>query len=219
MTTVHVVLPQGVDDPDRRSGGNVYDRRLCDGLRAVGWQVVEHEVPDAWPSLTGAAWGPLGRLLVGLDDDTVVLLDGLLACAVPELVVPLARRARVVVLVHLPLGLAPDAATTDVAEREGLVLGAASAVVTTSRWTRGWLVARYGLDEAAVHVAQPGVDPAPAVSGTHDGGRLLCVASVEPNKGHDTLLAALREVADQPWRCTCVGSLTRAPDLVEQLWR
>ena len=39
---VHVVLPDGVDDPSRPSGGNVYDRRLCDGLAARGWTVREH---------------------------------------------------------------------------------------------------------------------------------------------------------------------------------
>ena len=37
---VHAVLPRGVDDPTRPSGGNVYDRRALDGLRALGWSVV-----------------------------------------------------------------------------------------------------------------------------------------------------------------------------------
>ena len=32
MTGVHVVLPGDVDDPARTSGGNVYDRRVCDEL-------------------------------------------------------------------------------------------------------------------------------------------------------------------------------------------
>ena len=32
MSTVHAVLPDGVDDPRRPSGGNVYDRRVLDAL-------------------------------------------------------------------------------------------------------------------------------------------------------------------------------------------
>ena len=31
---LHVVVPDGVDDPARPSGGNTYDRRLCTGLAA-----------------------------------------------------------------------------------------------------------------------------------------------------------------------------------------
>ena len=45
MSTVHVVVPDGIDDPDRPSGGNAYDRRICRGLEALGWSVHEHAVP------------------------------------------------------------------------------------------------------------------------------------------------------------------------------
>ena len=44
---VHVVVPAGIDDPLRPSGGNVYDRRLCEELPAWGWTVHEHSVPGA----------------------------------------------------------------------------------------------------------------------------------------------------------------------------
>ena len=37
--TVHVVAPEGIDDPLRPSGGNTYDRRLCQALAAAGWSV------------------------------------------------------------------------------------------------------------------------------------------------------------------------------------
>ena len=40
-----------------------------------------------------------------------------------------------------------------------------------------------------------------------------------PGKGHDLLLAALGQVADLPWRCACVGSLSVAPEFVAQLRR
>ena len=44
-----VVLPAGVDDPAHPSGGNVYDVRVRDGLRAAGWDVEERLVQGAWP--------------------------------------------------------------------------------------------------------------------------------------------------------------------------
>lgn len=49
MNEVHVVVPYGIDDPRRPSGGNVYDRRACRGLAALGWSVHEHTVPGRWP--------------------------------------------------------------------------------------------------------------------------------------------------------------------------
>jgi glycosyltransferase involved in cell wall biosynthesis len=46
---------------------------------------------------------------------------------------------------------------------------------------------------------------------------LLCVAAVSPHKGHDILLAALAELADQAWRCDCVGPLDRDPAYVSRM--
>ncbi len=46
---VHVVVPAGIGDPLRPSGGNTYDRRLCEGLAAAGWSVRTREVTGDWP--------------------------------------------------------------------------------------------------------------------------------------------------------------------------
>ena len=45
VTDVHVIVPEGIDDPARPSGGNTYDRRVCSGLAALGWTVHEHVRP------------------------------------------------------------------------------------------------------------------------------------------------------------------------------
>ena len=140
-------------------------------------------------------------------DGAVVLVDGLVASTQPEVLVPETTRLRLVVLVHMPLGHATPGAR--VVERA--VLLAASAVVTTSAWTKAWLVDSYGVAADRVHVAEPGVDQADVVSGTASGAELLCVAAVTPGKGHDVLLAALRQLEDLTWRCLCVGSLDRDP--------
>jgi hypothetical protein len=41
---VHAVLPAGIDDPARPSGGNTYDRRVLTGLADLGWTVRERPV-------------------------------------------------------------------------------------------------------------------------------------------------------------------------------
>ena len=59
MTVVHVVVPDGIDDPARPSGGNAYDRRICHGLAEIGWPVHVHAVPGSWPLPDAAAYAAL----------------------------------------------------------------------------------------------------------------------------------------------------------------
>lgn len=217
MSVVHVIMPDGVDDPTRPSGGNTYDRRICRGLATLGWSVRALVVQGSWPRPDTAARSALAGVLVAIPDGAVVLVDGLIASSAPEVVVPEAGRLRLVVLLHMPLG---DATTGDDARtRECAALSAVAAIVTTSEWTRRWLLERYPLRPDHVHVAEPGVDTADLAPGTAAGGELLCVAAVTPDKGHDVLLAALAEVADLSWRCVCVGTVTRDPGFVDRLVR
>ncbi|WP_422740726.1 glycosyltransferase family 4 protein [Micromonospora sp. WMMD729] len=206
--TVHVVLPGDIDDPGTPSGGNTYDRRVCAGLGERGWAVHEHPVPGGWPHPDSAARAALSRLLAATPDDAVVLVDGLIASAVPDLLAPHATRLRLVPLVHMPLD---DAA-------EGRALATARAVVTTSEWTRRRLLARHWLPADRIYVAPPGVTPAPVTpAGDAAGDRLLCVAAVTRHKGHDLLVDALCVLAETPWTLVCAGTLTREPDLVGRL--
>ena len=217
--TVHVVLPGSIDDPAAPSGGNRYDRRLCDGLLAL-WDVHEIAVAGAWPHPSAAARRALAGALQGVPDGSSVLLDGLVACAVPDVLEPVASRLRLVVLVHLPLGdeigLAPaDAAALRALERRAL--HAAAAVIATSAGAARRLVGLHDLPADRVHTAAPGVDRAPLAAGSPAGGRLLCVAAVTPRKAQDVLLDALAAVVDLAWSCVCVGALDRAPDFAAAL--
>jgi glycosyltransferase involved in cell wall biosynthesis len=155
-------------------------------------------------------------VLAGLPDDALVAVDGLVASAVPEVLAPQAKRLRLVVLMHMPLGDLGDGA---VRLREAEALSSAVAVVTTSRWSRRRLLALYDLPGDRVHVATPGVDPAPLVSGRQAGTRLLCVAAVTHHKGHDVLARALARLAEAPWDCVCAGTLDREPSFVDSLRR
>lgn len=217
---VHFVMPGGVDDPAAPSGGNVYDRRVCRDLSRIGWQVHEHTVAGGWPQPDAAARDALRRILAEQADGSLVLVDGIVACGVPDIVVPEAERLRLVVLVHLPLGdetglVATRAAELDALERE--TLRAVRAVVVTSHWAARRLAAHHRLAPDRLHVAAPGVDIEPAASGTDGVSRLLCVAAVTPRKGQYRLVKALAGVADLPWSCLCVGGLDHDPGYVSGL--
>ena len=215
MRGVHVIVPGGYDDPGRPSGGNTYDRRVCEGLAAQGWAVEVEAVPGSWPHPNAAARALLADVVGRIPDGAVVLLDGLVASTAPEVLVPQAGRLHLVALVHMPLGHGP--ANAVVREREGAVLGVARAVVTTSAWARRTLLQLYDLPPDRVRVAEPGVDAADLAPGTATAGALLCVAAVTPGKGHDVLLDALSTMPELRWHCRCVGSLDRDPAFARRL--
>ena len=203
---LHAVLPAGIDDPTRPSGGNVYDRRTLDGLRAQGWSVVEHEVGGDWPHPDLTDLARLSLLLDGLPDGSLLLVDGLVASGAASVLPAASTRLTVVVLLHMPLGPGPA---------EETVLASAAAVVTTSEWVRSQVRAWYGLRH--VYAVRPGTDRAPLASGSGTGTSLLCVATVHPGKGHDLLLEALSRLGDRPWSLLCAGSLDVDPDHVTAL--
>lgn len=207
--TVHIVVPAGIDDPARPSGGNAYDRRVCNGLADAGWTVHVHEVPGSWPSPDARSHAALADALSRIPDRALVLVDGLVASPAPEVLVPESTRLRLVALVHMPLR----------DEREGAALSAAASVVTTSAWARRVLLQLYSLPSDRVHVAEPGVDRSELAAGTATAGALLSVSAVIPGKGHDVLLEALAPLRGCRWGCRCIGSLERDPAFVERLRR
>jgi glycosyltransferase involved in cell wall biosynthesis len=214
---VHLIVPDGFDDPGRPTGGNIYDRRACAGLAEAGWDVLVTRVAAAWPAPGPDARTGLARVVSAIPDGESVLIDGLIASPAAAQLLPHAGRIRMTVLLHMPLATAADAPHEASTQRsEQAVLRAATSVVATSEWTRQQVLTRYAVPARRVHVARPGADrvdaPARPVR-----GQLLCVGVLGRHKGQDLLVEALAGLAGRDWHCMLAGPLDRDPDFVRPL--
>ncbi len=213
---LHFVVPGNIDDADRPSGGNRYDRRLSDELAAAGWVVCEHAAPGSWPWADVEDVQNLVRIVESIPDCSIVLVDGLIASNAPEVFVPAADRVRVVVLLHTSLvDMSLQHDVVDAHRREREVLSAARGVVTTSRWACDRLLDRYPLPAYSVTVAEPGADRGEVAAQSAAGGRFVCVAAVAPHKAQHVIVDALSAVADLEWSCRFIGVLD--PHYADQL--
>jgi len=214
---VHVIVPEGFDDPGQPTGGNIYDRHVCAGLAEAGWDVLVTTVSAAWPLPGPGARTDLAHILAAIPDGAAVLIDGLLASPAAAQLLPHADRIRITVLLHMPLATALDTQHDASAQRsERAVLRAATGVVATSEWTRQQVLTRYAIPASQVHVARPGVDQV-AAPARPVRGHLICVGVLGPHKGQDLLVEALADLAERDWHCVLAGPLDRHPDFVEQL--
>ena len=191
---------------DQLTGGYLFDRHIVEGLRARGRVVRVIELAARDPRADGA-------VLAAVADGTQTIVDGLALANLGEVVVALARRLRLVALVHGPLaheaGLS-TAAAKRAAEREAALLLRLRGVLCASRKTAA-AIESYGVSPGRIAIAPPGT----AKPNQHSRPRrgpvraLLCVANLVPRKAHGVLVAALAQLRDLDWILLCIGSLER----------
>jgi glycosyltransferase involved in cell wall biosynthesis len=209
-------------DLEAATGGYGYDRRMIAGLRELGWQVAVHQLDASFPQPSIGALEQARERLAHLPEGALVLVDGLAAGAMPQVLRPQAARLRMLALVHHPLaaesGLAADRAQ-ELVRSERLALEAMRHVIVTSAATQRALEA-YGVGPDRVSVVEPGTDAAPLAQGERgDTVRMLCVGALIPRKGHDLLFDALARLATDRWTLVCAGSAMRDPDTAARLHR
>lgn len=205
-------------DPDTRTGGYLYDKRLLADLGRRGWTVELLTLPDVITDMTKVA--EASRRLASIPSDLPVMIDGLALGVLPEAAAAVAARGPLIALVHHPLaeetGLT-QARANQLRDLERAALKPAHAVVATSPATARSLAADYDVPAKRIAVAVPGVDPAPLAEGTGDPFTLLSVGSLTPRKGHAVLLQALERVSFVHFQLSIVGSLERDPKEAKRL--
>ncbi len=209
MPALHFILP---GNPETRSGGFIYDRRIIEGLRRDGWTVEPHALADGFPEPSEQTLAEAARLLDNLPDGASVVIDGLALGVMPEIAQQQAGRLALIGLVHHPLadetGLAPSR-REQLFRSERDALAAVRHLIVTSSHTAARL-ADFDVAPGRISVAEPGVDPAPAADGSGGPGlALFCAASLTPRKGHAVLIEALARLRERDWHLVCAGSTAR----------
>ena len=179
------------------SGGYLYDRRMVDGLRALGHavEVIElagrHPLPDDVAEAAARA---------ALSTDAVPVIDGL---GLPAFAPDAVRGA--IGLIHHPTALETGQDAEALRLRERALFPAMARLIATSRHTAERLVAEFGVAPDRVGVVEPGTEPAPRAVGGGAQVHILSVGTLVPRKGHDVLLRALSRLTDLDWALTIVG--------------
>ncbi|WP_342235835.1 glycosyltransferase family 4 protein [Inquilinus sp. OTU3971] len=199
-------------DPESRTGGYIYDKRIVEGLRGLGRRVTLHRLGDGFPFPSEAEMAEAAAVLQRLPDNALTVVDGLAFSVLPRQMAAEAGRLRLVALIHHPLafeqGLS-QAQRQSLESSERQALAAARRVIVTSPGTARDLFG-YGVAAGRIGVVLPGTDPTPPAQGSGETAPvLLCVATLTPRKGYLDLVAALQRLAALPWRLVCAGSLER----------
>lgn len=234
MSEVASALDLLVPGPlDQRTGGYLYDARVVDGLRGLGWIVRVHELRGRFPDPDSAATAALEAALTQVPEAVPAVIDGLALAALEAL----SDRAPVdgtrLALVHHPLSDETGLTRELGARLEGMerrALARCAGVIVTSRFTASRVVNRLGVSEARLRVVPPGTeaDPEPPspdepsddhalAQALDESPRLLCVGSVIPRKGQRVLVDALAELSDLDWHCTVAGSLDRDREYADEV--
>ncbi len=193
---------------NRLTGGTIYDRRVIQELKELGYDVTHIELPDSFPFPEPQEMQSALKQLASVSADTPIIVDGLAFGALdPEGVARLSTP--LVPLVHHPLaeesGLS-EASRAHLFESERRNLALAQRVLVPSPHTAAILVEKYDVSEDSITIARPGKDQPTLPSKPVTPPLLLAVGIQVRRKGHDVLIEALSHLQDLSWNAVIVGA-------------
>ena len=208
---IHLIVPAPFS---AISGGYIYDRRMVEGLRALGQDVRVVELAGRHPFPDETATEAARAALAEIPEGARIVIDGLGLPSFLPLADELTRRS-VTALIHHPTALetgAPASQREALKAAERVLFSACARIITTSILTARDLPEAFGADPARITVIEPGTDPAPrAVGSAGPGCAILSIGLLVPRKGHDVLLRALARLTDLEWSLGIAGDATRDP--------
>ena len=212
-------------DLNTRTGGYLYDKRLMQELESstvngVNWNIRRISLEGDYPFPNQLQRERAARVFAELENNALVVVDGLAYSVLPEIVATQAQRLQLIALVHHPLALETGLTGEQsllLKKQETQALAHARHVITTSKLTASSLH-EYGVPADKVTAILPGNDDAPLALGSGtETLNLLCVATLTQRKAHHILLDALASIKELPWHLYCVGSTSRDSQTYKEL--
>ena len=190
------------------TGGYIYERRLLETLREIGHDVRHIVLGASFPDPTPADMAHAVDILVALEPERALILDGLVFGSIDT--AGLARvRAPIVAMVHHPLALETGLGASRRAhlfQTERANLSLAAHVLVPSPHTARILTTRYDVAPSRITIARPGTRTPTRMRIPSDPPLILSVGIQHPRKGHDILLRALAKLRHLNWNAVIVGS-------------
>lgn len=212
LPTVTLCYP---GDLNTLTGGYRYDKRIVAELGSDDsnpWDVSLLSLTGDYPFPSDAQLQDAAVQLDAVEDQSLLVFDGLAYSVMPELIALHAQRLNIVALIHHPLALETGLSEKQARQfhvLETQALHYARHVITTSELTAESL-ADYHVPGNKITAVLPGTDSAaPAVGSGNECLNLLCVATITQRKAHHVLLSALSKLLHLPWHLNCVGSTER----------
>lgn len=218
---IHLVIPGPIDT---LTGGFIYDRHMAEALRRAGRLGEAVCLEGAYPRPNTEDLARDRGRIEKLDPAATLVIDGLALTALAGGAAQAPWRGPSVALIHHPLcdetGLG-EAGARELFLAEKAALESTHGCIVTSPATARRM-RDFALPGERVRVVIPGLDqPATPVGRkptAHLPTGLLCVASLSPRKGQDSLLKALLTLTDLDWRLDLVGA-ARDPDFAARIER
>lgn len=190
------------------TGGYIYERRLLEGLRAMGHDMQHLELPAGFPDPDAAAMAEALAVLGRVDPGRPIILDGLVFGSIDPAGLA-GLRAPIIAMIHHPLALEtglPEDRRRHLARTEAANLQLARHVLVPSPHTRTMLTRHYAVPADRITIVPPGVDPPSLPRAPVTPPLILSVGIQHPRKGHDVLIAALDQLADLAWQAVIAGT-------------
>ena len=212
MMPLTFVIPGSLN---QLTGGYLFDRKVVEGMRALGRTVTVAELAGRYPDVDDATCAAAAATLARLPTGSTAVIDGLALPGFSDCLKPEAQRLRLIGFIHHPLsletGLRPDEVER-YAALEARLWPLLRGIICPSAHTAKAIIAS-GVAAQRIKIATPGTTK-PDIAGTHKAQgplRLLAIGTVTPRKGYLLLIEALAGLRNFDWRLTCIGSLERDP--------
>ena len=204
------------------TGGYVYDRRIIEGLAALGWRIAVVDLGDGFPFPATDTRAAAGARLAALPIGPPIVIDGLAFGALPDAAEALRATHALVALVHHPLaleiGIERDGISRVARERmHGTRLCAACDHHEPGDRAAACRRLRRSLRAAERRGARNRARRDRGRARSESVIALLSVGAVVPRKGYDVLVAALAKLKHLPWRLVIAGDCERSPETFRRL--